>query len=85
MSQFTDPIVVPVEREGKYYEGLFKINGKILSSEFCAYLIYTNNELILFIWIKYTSIKKMSENLMDSIWNKESSLHQVISSYFCLL
>lgn len=59
----------------------------VSSSKISVHLIFTKSELILFLWIKLSSIfnKIMSENLMDYMWNKESGLHQVISVYYSLL
>ena len=50
MSQFADPIVVPVRKEKKHHRGSPKTKEKSFasSSRICAYLFYTKNELIYF-------------------------------------
>lgn len=54
MSEWTDPFVVSVRKEKGITEYLPKKKKKVfvLSFRICAYLIYTNNELILFLWME---------------------------------
>lgn len=86
LSKITDPIVVSVKKERKITEDLPRQNKKnVPSFRICAYLIYTNNELILFLWMEMSEIFffffMTGENLMSCMWNKKSGLHQVISIY----
>ena len=56
MSQFTDPIVVPVRKEKKHYRGFPNTKETcFVSSRICAYLLCTKSELILFLWMECPS------------------------------